>query len=136
MEYLSLSFMTGTVDLFFVFGNLFRSPWKLVWTLVPRIIPQTDGQTEQTIQTLEDMLQACVIDFGGSWDTHLLLIKFSYNNRYHASMQCAPFEALYCRKCRSPVCCAEIGENQISGPEMVQEMMDKIYQICERIKAA
>ncbi|GKB76087.1 putative reverse transcriptase domain-containing protein [Tanacetum coccineum] len=59
---------------------------------------QTDGQTEHTIQTLEDMLRACVMDFGGSWDTHLPLIEFSYNNSYHTSIKCAPFKALYGRK--------------------------------------
>ncbi|GJS23215.1 reverse transcriptase domain-containing protein [Tanacetum coccineum] len=64
--------------------------------------PQTDGQSERTIQTLEDMLRACVIDFGGSWDVHLPLAEFSYNNSYHSSIRCAPFEALYRRKCRSP----------------------------------
>ncbi|KAI3684730.1 hypothetical protein L6452_33955 [Arctium lappa] len=66
--------------------------------------PQTDGQSERTIQTLEDMLRACVIDFKGSWETHLPLIEFSYNNSYHASIQVAPFEALYGRKCRTPLC--------------------------------
>ncbi|GJZ91964.1 putative reverse transcriptase domain-containing protein [Tanacetum coccineum] len=65
--------------------------------------PETDGQSERTIQTLEDMLRACVMDFGGSWDTHLPLVEFSYNNSYHKSIKCAPFEALYGRKCRSPV---------------------------------
>ncbi|GKB74411.1 putative reverse transcriptase domain-containing protein [Tanacetum coccineum] len=70
----------------------------------------TDGQSEHTIQTLEDMLRACVIDFGGSWDTHLPLAEFSYNNSYHSSIRCAPFEALYGRKCRSPILWAEIGE--------------------------
>ncbi|GJX69336.1 putative reverse transcriptase domain-containing protein [Tanacetum coccineum] len=72
--------------------------------------PQTDGQSERTIQTLEDMLRACVMDFGGSWDTHLPLIEFSYNNSYHTSIKCAPFEALYGRKCRSPVIWTEVGE--------------------------
>ncbi|GKD50484.1 putative reverse transcriptase domain-containing protein [Tanacetum coccineum] len=57
--------------------------------------PQTDGQSEHTIQTLEDMLRACVLDFGGSLDVHLLLVEFSYNNSYHSSVRCAPFEALY-----------------------------------------
>ncbi|KAD6119252.1 hypothetical protein E3N88_10523 [Mikania micrantha] len=70
--------------------------------------PQTDGETERTNQTLEDMLRSCVIDFGGSWDIHLPLVEFSYNNSYHTSIQCAPFEALYGRKCRSPVCWSEI----------------------------
>lgn len=65
--------------------------------------PQTDGKSERTIQTLEDLLRACAIDFGGSWDTHLPLAEFSYNNNYHSSIRCAPFEMLYERKCRSPV---------------------------------
>ncbi|GJW83834.1 putative reverse transcriptase domain-containing protein [Tanacetum coccineum] len=80
--------------------------------------PQTDGQSERTIQTLEDMLRACVIDFGGSWDTHLPLIEFSYNNLYHTSIKCAPFEALYGRKCRSPVIWTEVRESQLIGPEI------------------
>ncbi|GJR05252.1 putative reverse transcriptase domain-containing protein [Tanacetum coccineum] len=62
--------------------------------------PQTGGQSERTIQMLEDMLRACVIDFGGSWNIHLPLAKFSYNNSYHSSIRCAPFEALYGKKCR------------------------------------
>ncbi|GJW81612.1 putative reverse transcriptase domain-containing protein [Tanacetum coccineum] len=69
--------------------------------------PQTDGQSERTIQTLEDMLRACAIDFGKGWVNHLPLVEFSYNNSYHASIKAAPFEALYGQKCRSPVCWAE-----------------------------
>ncbi|GJR35105.1 putative reverse transcriptase domain-containing protein [Tanacetum coccineum] len=65
--------------------------------------PQTDGQSERTIQTLEDILCACAIDFGKGWVNHLPLVEFSYNNSYHASIKAAPFEALYGRKCRSPV---------------------------------
>ncbi|GJT57147.1 putative reverse transcriptase domain-containing protein [Tanacetum coccineum] len=65
--------------------------------------PQTDGQNERTIQTLEDMLRACVLDFKGNWDVHLSLVEFSYNNSYHSSMRCASFEALYGRKCRLPI---------------------------------
>ncbi|GKA57015.1 putative reverse transcriptase domain-containing protein [Tanacetum coccineum] len=65
--------------------------------------PQNDGQSERTIQTLEDMLKSCVINFEGSWDVHLPLIEFSYNNSYHSSVRCAPFEALYGMKCRSPI---------------------------------
>ncbi|GJR23400.1 putative reverse transcriptase domain-containing protein [Tanacetum coccineum] len=75
--------------------------------------PQTDGQSERTIQTLEDMLRACVIDFRKGWVNHLPLVEFSYNNSYHASIKAAPFEALYGRKCRSPVCWTEVGEAQI-----------------------
>ncbi|GJW46242.1 putative reverse transcriptase domain-containing protein [Tanacetum coccineum] len=78
--------------------------------------PETDGQSERTIQTLEDMLRACVIDFGKGWVKHLPLAEFSYNNSYHASIKAAPYEALYGRKCRSPVCWAEVGEAQLTGP--------------------
>ncbi|GJX17041.1 putative reverse transcriptase domain-containing protein [Tanacetum coccineum] len=98
--------------------------------------PQTDGQSERTIQTLKDMLRACVLDFRGSWDVHLLLVEFSYNNSYHASVRCAPFEALYGRKCRSPIMWAEVGEGQLIGPELVQETTEKISQIKDRLKAA
>ncbi|GJV65318.1 putative reverse transcriptase domain-containing protein [Tanacetum coccineum] len=71
--------------------------------------PETDGQSERTIQTLEDMLRACVIDFGKGWVKHLPLAEFSYNNSYHASIKAAPYEALYGRKCRSPVCWVRVG---------------------------
>ena len=98
--------------------------------------PQTDGQSERTIQTLEDMLRACVLDFGGSWDVHLPLVEFSYNNSYHSSIKYAPFEALYGRKCRSPVLWAEVGEGQLIGSEIVLETTKKISQIKERLKTA
>ncbi|GKD64785.1 reverse transcriptase domain-containing protein [Tanacetum coccineum] len=78
--------------------------------------PETDGQSERTIQTLEDMLRAYIIDFGKGWERHLPLVEFSYNNSYHASIKAAPFEALYGRKCRSPVCWAEVGDVQLTGP--------------------
>ncbi|GKF61878.1 putative reverse transcriptase domain-containing protein [Tanacetum coccineum] len=97
--------------------------------------PQTDSQSECTIQTLEDMLRACVLDFRGSWDVHLLLVEFSYNNSYHSSVRHTPFEALYGRKCRSPIMWAEVGEGQLIGPELVQETTEKISQIKDRLKA-
>ncbi|GJX05926.1 putative reverse transcriptase domain-containing protein [Tanacetum coccineum] len=84
---------------------------------------------------LEDMLRACVIDIGGSWDVHLPLVKFSYNNSYHTSIRCALFEALYGRKCRSPMLWAEIGEGSLIGPELVHEMTDKVVVIKEKLKA-
>ncbi|GJS46508.1 putative reverse transcriptase domain-containing protein [Tanacetum coccineum] len=98
--------------------------------------PQTDGQSEHTIQTLEDMHRVCILEFGGSWDVHLPLVEFSYNNSYHSSVRCAPFEALYGRKCRSPILWAEVGEGQLIGPELVQETTEKISQIKDRLKAA
>ncbi|GJR36897.1 putative reverse transcriptase domain-containing protein [Tanacetum coccineum] len=98
--------------------------------------PETDGQSYRTIQTLEDMLRACVIDFGSSWDRHLPLVEFSYNNSYHASIKAAPFEALYGRKCRSPVCWSEVGDSQLTGPEMIRETTEKIVQIKNRLLTA
>ncbi|GJW24212.1 putative reverse transcriptase domain-containing protein [Tanacetum coccineum] len=97
---------------------------------------ETDGQSERTIQTLEDMLRACVIDFGKGWERHLPLVEFSYNNSYHASIKAAPFEALYGRKCRSPVCWAEVGDVQLTGPEIIHETTKKIVQIRQRLQAA
>nr|GEV32406.1 putative reverse transcriptase domain-containing protein [Tanacetum cinerariifolium] len=88
--------------------------------------PQTDGQSERTIQTLEDILRAYVIDFGGSWDVHLPLVEFSYNNSYYLSIRYALFEALYGRKCRSPILWAEIRESRLIGTELVQETTDKV----------
>nr|GEZ04459.1 reverse transcriptase domain-containing protein [Tanacetum cinerariifolium] len=76
--------------------------------------PETDGQSERTIQTLEDMLRACAIDFGKGWEKNLPLVEFSYNNSYHASIKAAPFEALYGRKCRSLVCWADVGDTQLT----------------------
>ncbi|GKC53139.1 putative reverse transcriptase domain-containing protein [Tanacetum coccineum] len=75
--------------------------------------PETDGQSERTIQILKDMLQACVIDFGKGWERHLLLVEFSYNNSYHASTKAAPFEALYGQKCRSPLEIKGLGNGQV-----------------------
>ncbi|GJT30499.1 putative nucleotidyltransferase, ribonuclease H [Tanacetum coccineum] len=96
-------------------SNFWRSLQKALGTSLDMSTayhPQTDRQSKRTIQTLEDMLRACVIDFGNGWVKHLPLVEFSYNNSYHASIKAAPFEALYGRKCRSPVCWAEVGEVQ------------------------
>ncbi|GJS24588.1 putative reverse transcriptase domain-containing protein [Tanacetum coccineum] len=98
--------------------------------------PQTDEQSERTIQTLEDMLRACAIDFRKCWVNHLPLVEFSYNNSYHASIKVAPFESLYGRKYRSPVCWAEVGQVQLTGPEIVQETIEKIIQIKQRMQVA
>ena len=78
--------------------------------------PQIDGQAERTIQTLEDMLRACVIDYKGSWDDHFPLIEFAYNNSYHASIQMALYEALYRKRCRSHVGWYGVGEAILMGP--------------------
>nr|GEX74812.1 putative reverse transcriptase domain-containing protein [Tanacetum cinerariifolium] len=98
--------------------------------------PHIDGQSERTIQILEDMLRVCVMDIEGSWDVHLLLVEFSYNNSYHSSVRCAPFKALYERKCRSPILWVEVGEGQLIGLEIVQETTEKISHIKDRLKVA
>nr|GFA59080.1 putative reverse transcriptase domain-containing protein [Tanacetum cinerariifolium] len=98
--------------------------------------PETDGQSERTIQTLKDMLRACAIDFGKGWVNHFPLVEFSYNNNYHASVKAAPFEALYGRNCLSPICWTEVGEAQILGRELIQVTTEKIVQIKQRMQAA
>ncbi|GJY20597.1 putative reverse transcriptase domain-containing protein [Tanacetum coccineum] len=120
-------------------SNFWRSFQKALGTDISMSTayhPETDGQSERTIQTLEDMLRACVIDFGKGWVKHLPLAEFSYNNSYHASIKAAPYEALYGRKCRSPVCWAEVGEAQLTGPELIQETTEKIVLIKQRMQAA
>ncbi|GJS22741.1 putative reverse transcriptase domain-containing protein [Tanacetum coccineum] len=120
-------------------SNFWRSFQKALGTDISMSTtyhPETDGQSERTIQTLEDMLRACVIDFGKGWVKHLPLAKFSYNNSYHASKKAAPYEALYGRKCRSPVCWAEVGEAQLTGLELIQETTEKIVLIKQRMQAA
>ncbi|KAI3819526.1 hypothetical protein L1987_13367 [Smallanthus sonchifolius] len=83
--------------------------------------PQTDGQSERTIQTLEDMLHACIIDFSDSWDSHLSLAEFSYNNNHHTMIGMPPYEMLYGRRCRTPVCWCEIGQKELGSLEVVRE---------------
>ncbi|GKE17091.1 putative reverse transcriptase domain-containing protein, partial [Tanacetum coccineum] len=110
--------------------------WKFQSQLFVIVTLETDGQSERTIQTPEDMLRTCVIDFGKGWVDHLSLVKFSYNNSYHASIKAAPFEALYGRKCRSPIYWAEVGQVQLTGPDLVRETTEKIFQIKQRMKTS
>ena len=98
--------------------------------------PQTDGQSERTIQILEDMLRACVLDLGGSWDQYLPLMEFSYNNSYQSSIQMAPFEALYGHRCRSPIGWFEVGESKRVGSDLVQEAIEKVKVIKDRLVTA
>ncbi|XP_070019687.1 uncharacterized protein [Nicotiana sylvestris] len=95
-----------------------------------------DGQAERTIQTLEDMLRACVLDFKGNWDDHLPLIEFAYNNSYHSSIKMAPYEALYGRRCRSPVGWFEVGETELYGPDLIHQAIEKVKVIQERLRTA
>nr|GEY39239.1 hypothetical protein [Tanacetum cinerariifolium] len=117
------------------YGNL--------WTMIMHeshkskysIHPGSD-KIERTIQTLEDMMRACAINFRKGWVNYLPLVEFSYNNSYHASIKAAPFEALYGRKCCSPICWTEVEEAQILGPELIQETTEQIIQIKQRMQAA
>ena len=89
--------------------------------------PQTDGQSERTIQTLEDMLRMYVMDLEGSWDDHLSLVEFAYNNSYHSSIEMAPYEALYGRKCRSPLYLNEVGERELTGPKLFRMHLKRLF---------
>ncbi|GJZ32500.1 putative nucleotidyltransferase, ribonuclease H [Tanacetum coccineum] len=98
--------------------------------------PQTDGQSERTIQTLEDMLRDCALEWTGSWDEYLCLVEFAYNNSWQASIKAAPFELLYGRKCRVPICWDEVGERLIEGPELIEITNEKVVVAKEKLKEA
>nr|GFA02597.1 putative reverse transcriptase domain-containing protein [Tanacetum cinerariifolium] len=110
-------------------SNFWRSLHKALGTSLDMSTayhPETDGQSERTIQTLEDMLRACAIDFEKGWVNHLSLVEFSYNNSYHASIKAAPFEAFYGQKCRSPICWTEVGEAQLLEFQIGDRVMLKV----------
>ena len=98
--------------------------------------PQIDGQSERVIQVLEDLLRACALDLKGNWDDYLPLVEFAYNNSFQASIEIAPFEALYGRRCRSPVCWDDVGEKKLLGSELVQLTIEKVSLIKEILKEA
>ena len=97
---------------------------------------QTDGQSEITIQVLEDMVRSCVLDHKGSWEEHLPLVEFSYNNSYQASIQMAPYEALYGRPCRSPICWIVVGERSITGLDLIRDTSKKVGLIQKHLLTA
>jgi hypothetical protein len=98
--------------------------------------PQTDGQSERTKQILEDMLRACALKHGGSWDKSLPYTEFAYNNSYQGSLKMAPFEALYGRKCRTPLYWNQTGESQLFGPDIIKEAERQVEIIRENLKTA
>ena len=98
--------------------------------------PQADGQSERTIQTLEDMLRACVLDLKCSWEENLPLVEFTYNNSYQMSIQMAPYEAFYGRPCRSSVCWTNVGERTATGLELVRDTSEKVDLIRKRLLTA
>ncbi|KZV39789.1 Retrotransposon protein, Ty3-gypsy subclass [Dorcoceras hygrometricum] len=98
--------------------------------------PQTDGQSERVNQILEDLLRACIIDFSESWDLKLLLVEFAYNNSFQESIQMAPYEAIYGCRCRTPLHWDEVGERDSLGPDLVEQTVEYVRKIKERMKAA
>ena len=95
-----------------------------------------DGQSKRVIQILEDMLRSCVIDYEGSWDQHIPLVEFMYNNSFQSSIGMTPYEALYGRKCRTPLCWTELSEKKVIGPDLIQETEEKVKMIKEGLKVA
>jgi hypothetical protein len=98
--------------------------------------PQTDGQSERTIQTLEDLLRSCVLEFGGNWEDLLLFVEFTYNNSHQTTIGMAPYKALYGRKCHTVIFWDEVGERKLLGPEMVQLTTNKVRVIKKRMNEA
>ncbi|TYH48920.1 hypothetical protein ES332_D10G100900v1 [Gossypium tomentosum] len=98
--------------------------------------PQTDGQSERVIQVLEDMLRCCILEFEGNWEKYLPLIEFAYNNSYQSSIKMAPYEALYGRKCRTPLYWTELNEKKIHGVDLIRETEEKVKVIRDSLKAA
>ena len=98
--------------------------------------PQTDSQSERTIQSLEDLLRTCTLDHLGTWDEVLPLIEFTYNNNFHASIGMAPYEALYARRCRTPLCWYQDGEAVLVGPELLEQTTEKVRMVRDRMHAS
>jgi len=117
--------------------------WKSLHTLLGTKLdyssayhPQTDGQTERVNQVLEDMLRACVLTYGKDWEKSLSFAEFSYNNSYQASLKMAPFEALYGRKCRTPLMWLEVGERSFFGPALIRDAEEQVAIVRENLKTA
>ena len=118
------------------FWKSFKKAMGTRLTMNTTFHPQTDGQSERTIQVLEDMLRACVLDHKGSWEEHLPLVEFAYKNSYQASIQMAPYEALYVRPCRSPICWTEVGESSITCPDLIRDTFEKVSLIRQHLLTA
>ena len=119
MVCLSLLFLIVLPNLYLIFEKACIVLWALDW--ISAFHPQTDGQLECTIQITEDLLQSCVLSWKGSWDDHLPLVEFAYNNSYQASIKVAPYEALYGCRCISPLCWNVVGERSLVGSHWLQQ---------------
>jgi transposase InsO family protein len=98
--------------------------------------PQSDGQIEMVNKVLEDLLRACVLMFDRNWESSLLYAEFSYNNSYHASIKMSPFEALYGRKCQTPLIWSNVGEKTLERPAFIKEAEEKVAMIRKRLLQA
>ena len=114
------------------FWKSFQKAMGTWLTISTSFHPQMDGQSKRTIRVLEDMLQACVLGHKGSWEEHLPLVEFSYNNSYQACIQMALYEALYGRPCRSPLCWTKVGESSITDPDLIRDTSEKVSLIPQR----
>ncbi|GJT27633.1 putative nucleotidyltransferase, ribonuclease H [Tanacetum coccineum] len=119
-----------------VSGKGLQKAWGTRLKFSTAFHPETDGQSERTIQTLEDMLRSCALEWAGNWDDYICLVEFAYNNSWHASIKCAPFEMLYGRKCRAPICWDQVGERILEGPEMIEVTNEKVAVAREKLKEA
>ena len=118
------------------FSKSFQKAMGTRLTMSTDFHTQMDGRSEMTIQVLEDMLRACILNHKGSWEEHFPLVEFAYNNSYQVSIQMAPYEALYGRPCRSPLCWTEVGESSITGPDLIKDTSEKVSLIRQRLLTA
>ena len=112
-----------------IFWKSFQKAMGTQLTMSISFHPQMDDQSERTIQVLEDMLRACVMDLKGSWEEHLPLVEFAYNNSYQASIQMTPYEALYGRPCQSPICWTEVREHSITDLNLIRDTSKNVSLI-------
>ena len=118
------------------FWKSFQKAMVTQLTMSTAFHPQIDGQSERTIQVLEDMLRACILDLKGSLEEHLPIMEFAYNDSYQTSIQMAPYEALYGRPCRSPICWTKVGERSITSPNLIRDTFEKVDLIRKRLLTA
>ena len=118
------------------FWKSFQKAMGTRLTMSTTFHPEKDGQSERTIQVLEDMLRACVLDHKGGWEEHFPLVEFVYNNSYQTSIQMAPYEALYGRPCKSLICWTEVGESSTTGPDLIRDTSKKVSLIRQRFLTA
>nr|GEZ22554.1 putative nucleotidyltransferase, ribonuclease H [Tanacetum cinerariifolium] len=113
-----------------------QSAWGTRLKFSTTFHPDVDGQTERTIQALEDMLRSCALEWTRNWDEYLCLVEFAYNNSWHASIKAAPYELLYGRKCRAPIYWNEVGKRVIEGLELIEVTNEKVAVAKEKLKDA